>query len=90
MELFKNKILTDTNGTEQIVDSDTAQIIYEGLIASGYIKKGILTEKYYEDKKSGTVEFAEEVQDCTASVISILDSVYDINAIQFENARGIM
>ena len=88
MELFKNKILTDTNGTEQIVDSDTAQIIYEGLIASGYIKKGILTEKYYEDKKSGTVELAEEVQDCTGSVISILDSVYDINAIQFENARG--
>jgi hypothetical protein len=36
------------------VDIDLAQSIYEGLITSGYVKKGVLTDKYYEDKKKGS------------------------------------
>ncbi|MDD4237906.1 MAG: DEAD/DEAH box helicase family protein [Desulfotomaculaceae bacterium] len=87
MELFKNKVIKDASGAEQVVDIELAQSIYEGLITSGYVKKGILTDKYYEDKKSGNIEIAEEAADCKESVIVILDSIYDSRAMQPENAR---
>jgi type III restriction enzyme len=87
IELFKNRVIHDTTGSEQVVDIELAQSIYEGLIMSGYVKKGTLTEKYYADKKNGTLEVAEEVTDYKADVISIIDSIYDSRAIQPENAR---
>lgn len=87
MELFKNKVIKDASSAEQVVDIELAQSIYEGLITSGYVKKGILTGKYYEDKKSGSIEIAEEAADCKDSVIAILDSIYDSRAMQPENAR---
>ena len=88
VELFKNKVIKDAEGNEQVVDVDMAQAIYEGLIVNGYIKKGILTDKYYEDKKNGAIVTAEEAADCTDSVIAILDSIYDAKAVQPENARA--
>ena len=87
VDLFKNKVIKDKAGAEQVVDMDIAQSIYEGLITNGYIKKGILTDKYYEDKKNGKIEIAEEVLDCTESIVAILDSIYDSRAMQPENAR---
>lgn len=86
-DLFKNKVIKDAGGAEQVVDIDLAQSIYEGLITSGYVKKGILTDKYYEDKKNGSLEIAEEAADCKESIIAILDSIYDSRAMQPENAR---
>jgi len=86
-DLFKNKVIKDADGAEQVVDIELAQSIYEGLITSGYVKKGILTDKYYEDKKNGSLEIAEEAADCKESVIAILDSIYDSRSMQPENAR---
>ncbi|MDR3320724.1 MAG: hypothetical protein LBS77_07495 [Desulfovibrio sp.] len=87
MDLFKNKIIRDASGIEQVVDIELAQSIYEGLITSGYVKKGILTDKYYEDKKNGTIEIAEETADCAPDITAIIDSIYDSHAMQPENAR---
>lgn len=87
IDLFKNKVIKDNTGAEQVIDFDLAQSIYEDLISNGYIKKGILTDKYYEDKKNGKIEIAEEVQDCTESIVAILDSIYDTRAMLPENAR---
>jgi len=87
VDLFKNKVIRDAIGTEQVVDFDLALSIYEGLITSGYVKKGVLTDKYYEDKKNGNVEIAEEAADCKDSVISIIDTIYDTRSTQPENAR---
>lgn len=87
IDLFEGKVIKDDDGNEQVVDNDMAQSIYEGLIANGYIKKGMLTDKYYEDKKNGNVTLADEVANCTIDVINIIDSVYDPQAFQPENAR---
>ena len=87
VDLFKNKIIRDALGAEQVVDIELAQSIYEGLIVSGYVKKGILTDKYYEDKKNGKIEIAEEASDCATDIISIIDSIYDSRIMQPENAR---
>jgi len=86
-DLFKSKVIKDADGAEQVVDIDLAQSIYEGLITSGYVKKGVLTDKYYEDKKNGSLEIAEEAADYKESIIAILDSIYNSRAMQPENAR---
>lgn len=88
-ELFIGKVIKDTNGNEQVVDSDTARAIHFDLIVNGYIdRKGILTEKYYSDKANGEIKVAEEVKDSVASVVEIIDSVYDSKVFEIENARS--
>ena len=88
-ELFIGKVIKDDKGNEQIVDDDTGRAIHFDLIVNGYIdKKGILTDKYYEDKANGELKVAEEVSDSAASVIEIIDSIYDSRAMQPENARS--
>lgn len=88
-ELFIGKVLKDINGNEQVVDIDTGRAIHYDLIINGYIdKKGTLTDKYYEDKANGELKVAEEVADSAASVIEIIDSIYDGRAMQPENARS--
>ena len=86
-DLFKGKVIVDARGNEQVVDGDTAQAIFEDLISNGYVKRGVLTDKYYADKANGVIQIAEEVADSRDSVINILDSVYDSRAMQPENAR---
>lgn len=88
-ELFVGKVIKDDKGNEQVVDSDTASAIHYDLIANRYIdKKGVLTDKYYEDKANGEIKIAEEVADSTASVIEIIDSIYDSRSMMPENARS--
>ncbi len=88
-ELFIGKVIKDDKGNEQVIDGDTGRAIHFDLIVNGYIdKKGVLTDKYYEDKANGELKFAEEVADSTASVIEIIDSIYDSRAMQPENARS--
>ena len=87
-ELFIGKVIKDEKGNEQVVDGDTGRAIHFDLIVNGYIdKKGVLTDKYYEDKANGELKVAEEVADSAASVIEIIDSIYDSRAMQPENAR---
>ena len=88
-ELFIGKVIKDDKGNEQVIDSDMGHAIQFDLIVNGYIdKKGILTDKYYEDKANGELKVADEVADSAASVIEIIDSVYDSRAMQPENARS--
>lgn len=87
-ELFIGKIIKDNNGNEQVIDSDTGHDIYFDLIVNGYIdKKGVLTDKYYEDKANGEIKVADEVADSAASVIEIIDSIYDSRNMPPEDAR---
>ena len=64
-----------------------ALAIYESLIENGYVKRGELTEKYYEDKKTGEIIVPDEATGRSADVIALLDSVYDPNIGRPENAR---
>ncbi|MDD3852374.1 MAG: DEAD/DEAH box helicase family protein [Syntrophomonadaceae bacterium] len=66
---------------------DTALAIYESLIENGYVKRGELTEKYYEDKNNGTITVPEEASGRAIDVVAVLDSVYDPNTNKPENAR---
>lgn len=88
-ELFIGKVIQDDKGNEQVIDGDTGRAIQFDLIVNGYIdKKGVLTDKYYEDKANGDLKVADEVADSAVSVIEIIDSIYDSRNMQPENARS--
>lgn len=89
VDLFVGKVIKDDKGNEQVIDQDTASAIHYDMIVNGYIdRKGVLTDKYYEDKADGEIKVAEEVADSAASVIEIVDSIYDARSMQPENARS--
>ena len=89
VELFVGKVIKDDQGNEQVIDQDTASAIHYDMIVNGYIdRKGALTDKYYEDKANGEIKVAEEVADSAASVLAIIDSIYDARSMQPENARS--
>ena len=89
VELFVGKVIKDEHGNEQVIDRDTASAIHYDMIVNGYIdRKGALTDKYYEDKANGEIKVAEEVADSAASVLDIIDSIYDARSMQPENARS--
>lgn len=87
--LFVGKMIKDEQGNEQIIDQITASAIHYKMFTNGYIdQQGILTDKYYEDKANGEIKMAEEIAGSTASVLEIVDSIYDAQQLQPENARS--
>lgn len=88
-DLFKGKVIKDSQGNETVVDADLASSIVYEMTVNRYIdRKGVLTDKYYEDKANGNVQIPEEVADCAASIIEIVDSVYTAETMKPENARS--
>lgn len=87
--LFEGKVIKDLQGNEQVIDNELASAIIFDLVKQDYVdKKYALTDKFYEDRKNGTVKVAEEVQEYKDDIINILDSVYNSKAMQPENARS--
>lgn len=89
-ELFLNRVVTDDHGNEMVIDSDTASAIMYEMTVNCYVdRKGVLTDKYYEDKANGELKMAaEEVNGFEAAVVDIIDSIYDPKAMTPENARS--
>ena len=89
VDLFKGKVLRDASGNEQVVDERLSRKICYALIREGYVDDdGILTDKFFNDKANNQVKIAEEVADCSGSVLEILDSVYNDRVMKPENARS--
>ena len=88
-ELFTDRMVKDAAGNESMITEDVASAIHYDLIFHGYIdKKGVLTDKYYQDKADGNFQVAEEAANYAVDVMGILDSVYDSNKMKPENARS--
>jgi len=88
-QLFIDKVIQDSNGKKQTVDDTLGLAIYTDLIINKYIdKKGELTDMYYEDKSNNELKLADEVKGFEASVVEIIDSIYDSRTMVPENARS--
>lgn len=88
-ELFKGKLLVDSDGNEQVADEKLARVIYNNLIRNDYVDdSGKLTDRFYEDKKSGTLLFSDNTAEFKDSIVKLLGSIYDPRVMQPENARG--
>ena len=88
-QLFIDKVIQDSNGKKQTIDDTLGLAIYTDLIINRYIdKKGELTDIYYEDKSNNELKLADEVKGFEASVVEIIDSIYDSRTMMPENARS--
>lgn len=87
IDLFKGRKLENEAGVKINVSDDLAQEIYDDLIESGYVKKGMLTEAYRTDKAAGTFTLHENLAQYSAGVSSLLETLYDPDAIRPEDAR---
>ena len=88
-QLFIDKVIQDSNGKKQTIDDTLGLAIYTDLIINRYIdKKGELTDIYYEDKSNNELKLADEVKGFEASLVEIIDSIYDSRTMMPENARS--
>lgn len=85
--LFAWKTITTSSGEQLTLMPAQAATIMEELIAAGYVKKQMLTEKYHTDKAAGTLQL-EDWQGTLEAITSILDKVFDSKSLCPENARG--
>ena len=85
--LFAWKTITTSNGEQLTLMPAQAATIMEELIAAGYVKKQMLTEKYYTEKAAGTLQL-EDWQGALEAITTILDKVFDSTSLRPENARG--
>ena len=72
----------------KIVDHDKqkATIIHESLIENGYVKRGTLTEKFYNEKESGNFIVPTELKDKAEEILTVLDTVYSPELFKPEDA----
>ena len=88
-ELFENRTITDVNGLQVTVDHRLANRIHNYLLRSSYVDDdNVLTEKYYDDVKSGTFRLPQELADIQPSVEKILGGIYNPKTMQPEDARS--
>ena len=87
-DLFKDKVLIDSEGKKHTVDAHTASNIYTDLLLNGYIdRQGQITEAYYADKQNGTISISDDVDAMLPSIVKILDTVVDSSCMMPDNAR---
>ena len=84
--LFEGKTIVFASGEKKTLSTTQAVAVHEELISNGYVKRGKLTPKYFEDKKQGTLDFGE-YNDAKESIVSILDKVFNPDALKPDNAR---
>lgn len=86
-QLFAGKTIVNAKGEEHTLDKTQASYLMETLIRNGYVEKQKLTEKYFEDKKNGTIKL-DEWQAATEAITNELDKVFDPDVLKVENGRG--
>lgn len=87
--LFMGMTLVNVDGSnERQVDDDTANDINFMLRFNGYItKQGQLTQKFFDEKQQGKLDFGEEYNEFKDSIVKKLDSVFDPESVKPEDAR---
>ncbi len=87
-DLFNGKFIQDADGNSEAISPDLAGKIYFNMVKNDYVNEnGELTDKYYADKKAGTIVLPEEIKSGADSIIRILDTIYDVKGMMPEDAR---
>lgn len=85
--LFTDQLTQTEDGHNIKITTDQAVEIHEELIGQGYIKKGKLTQKYFDEKKAGTLNFGE-VDNLRSFIVKQLDKVFNPDAFKPANGRN--
>lgn len=85
--LFDGMSIVLDRGEEIHVNTEKAREIDEALIISGYVRKGKLTDKYFNDKKNGVIDLGEELNPLKNEIVRKLDTVFNPDLFKPDNAR---
>lgn len=85
--LFKERVFKAEDGSSMATNNDLAQEIYDSLLENAYVKKGALTDKFYEEKAAGTLVFDDKFMPYSNSIVNLLDSIYDEKRMMPEDVR---
>lgn len=87
-DLFKNALVHDKDGNEEIVDASMARRIIYYMTRLGYLDENDhLTDIFYRDKENSEVSFGAALDSYRRDFLLILDRIYDAAKMQPENAR---
>ncbi len=84
--LFADAMAQAENGTMVKISTQQAAEIHEELITQGYIRKGKLTQKYFDGKNEGTLDFGE-ANGLKSFIVRQLDKVFDPESVKPANGR---
>lgn len=84
--LFADAIAQTEAGVTVKISTQQAVDIHEELITQGYVRKGKLTEKYFNEKQAGTLDFGE-VNDLKSFIVKQLDKVFNPDDYKPGNGR---
>lgn len=85
--LFIGRTITYPDSSQKELKKQDAIAIQEQLVTAGYVRKGKLTDKYFNDKRNNQLDLGE-YNEIKESVIKILDTVFNPQVFQPENARN--
>jgi len=85
--LFEDIVMMSSEGKEIKINRELACEIHEELISNGYVKKGKLTEKYFNDKKAGIIDLGEELNPIKTGILRRLDIIFNPDSMKPDNAR---
>ncbi len=87
--MFEGVSVVGANGVQQIINPDLARKINNSLVRNAYIDdNGVLTDKYYDDVKTGNFNLPDDIAEYSHSIVSILDNIYNPDALKPEDARS--
>ena len=86
VHLFEDKQATLADGSLITISKGKASDIYYSLIEHQYLKRDELTDKYYDDKRNGTLDFGEQ-NDVKSFIVSTLATIYNPKEAMPDNAR---
>lgn len=84
--LFTDAMAQTETGTLVKITTQQAVDIHEELIAQGYVKKGKLTQKYFDEKKAGALDFGEQ-NSMKSFIVKQLDKVFNPDDYKPANGR---
>ncbi|MBO5065436.1 MAG: DEAD/DEAH box helicase family protein [Clostridia bacterium] len=86
--LFEGKTFADAEGNTIKVSTEMARKINNRLVKKDYIDDdGVLTPKYHDDKRNGTLDFGEDLASVSSAIAKVLDGVFDPKAAAPTNGR---
>lgn len=84
--LFIDAVAQTEAGTTVKISTQQGRDIDEELIIHGYVRKGKLTQKYFDEKKNGTLDFGE-MNELKSFIIKQLDKVFNPDDYKPANGR---
>lgn len=86
--LFEGKTFADAEGNTIKVSTEMARKINNRLVKKDYIDDdGVITPKYHDDKRNGTLDFGEDLASVSSAIAKVLDGVFDPKAATPTNGR---